>query len=985
MESAKPNKEDIVISLNDSSNTRSYADHNRVHEVQFEKAIKWIKQAIIQADKKTPQRLQETISILGSRGSGKTSFLLSLIEEFKNNPEVVVIQLIDPTLIEQKGHIFLTIISQIKDLVDEKFRGCDCRPDSPEFASRQTWEKKLERLAHGLPTVNGVGKINEESWQDPEYIMHKGLQAVHSAKNLEENFKEFVECSLKILGNKKIFLLPLDDIDVDFQRGWPVLETLRKYLTTPRIVTLISGDIDLFAKAIRKQQWKNFGKALLMNEGDQLDKMKEYNDLVTEMESQYLQKVLKPEKRIRLNTLWEKWQMGIHEICIEEGGKDNIVSYYKEVLKAYGIINPTQAKAYYSFLMSLPLRTQIQFLACNQSKINTDEVSKLTQMDIIEPFLSNLIEKQVNIELANNVPELLNVVILQLLLREKILSEAYQLQPTATDINNNVSLLALSLLFSEKVKGEPFLIFDYMIKIGYIRNLVDVLGYKEDNEKGGVTIAPSIEGLCSHAEMFQDNVLRNVVGNITAYLTACLDTIDTPSRKGGNGSNKDRQNFWSGILRLYGFAFKAKESNEAVQNRIDYVFKGEDYFSRALAFFPLSVARPSYSNVSSSSYSVFMLLGTIGEFLKFEDETEINNHIQKLSQIRSYPMPNFKTAIGAYEETEVVEGDATKTDNKLAELIFKWKEAYPKNEIALAPYVLGKIITRFYYALRAIEEKDKSKNLGEAVHYRIVAFLNAVLLEDARENLNDISDLNHSNTNFSEEFFLSNLKKLQGIKEGKSEEQIPNEDSKKVIDEKLKKLCFSRWILACPLLLSYLDIDKVNENSVLSSYALFGSINFEDDIKNKSIYQKLCIVGTKDQKPVFSGAKGKVIDTVRKLMDCDPNSYTILESKNIDKIKAKYEGTVFSKIDPSSLKSFWENIKFENSEVKEWIAASQENQNNSDEVVDQTPDVSNPSDEENKQANPKQVSVNSELSDSPATETEPEDTNKEQTESTDKK
>lgn len=184
MESAEPNKKGIVISLNDSSNTRPYADHNRVHEVQFEKAVKWIKQAIEKADKKTLQRLQETISILGSRGSGKTSFLLSLIEEFKNHPEVVVIQLIDPTLIEQKGHIFLTIISQIKDLVDEKFKRCDCRPDSPEFASRQVWEKKLESLAHGLPTLNGVGKINEESWQDPEYIMHKGLQAVHSAKHL---------------------------------------------------------------------------------------------------------------------------------------------------------------------------------------------------------------------------------------------------------------------------------------------------------------------------------------------------------------------------------------------------------------------------------------------------------------------------------------------------------------------------------------------------------------------------------------------------------------------------------------------------------------------------------------------------------------------------------------------------------------------------------------------------------------------------------
>jgi DNA-binding NtrC family response regulator len=117
--------------------------------------------------------------------------------------------------------------------------------------------------------------------------MDRGLKSVKAAKDLETNFNDLVACALKTL-EKKAFIITLDDIDVDFRKGWPVLETIRKYLTSPQIIVLLSGDLKLYSKAIRKQQWKNFGKALLVNEAEALNKTYTYNDLVTEMEGQYL-------------------------------------------------------------------------------------------------------------------------------------------------------------------------------------------------------------------------------------------------------------------------------------------------------------------------------------------------------------------------------------------------------------------------------------------------------------------------------------------------------------------------------------------------------------------------------------------------------------------------------------------------------------------------------------------------------------------------
>ena len=76
----------------------------------------------------------------------------------------------------------------------------------------------------------------------------------------------------------------------------PVL-LLRKYLTAPNILTFISGDLDLYSFLVRKKQWKNFGKALLKNEYDKPENIYavKYPELVEQLESQYMMKLLKPD------------------------------------------------------------------------------------------------------------------------------------------------------------------------------------------------------------------------------------------------------------------------------------------------------------------------------------------------------------------------------------------------------------------------------------------------------------------------------------------------------------------------------------------------------------------------------------------------------------------------------------------------------------------------------------------------------------------
>lgn len=928
----------IVINLQESSNAKEYDFGNRIHQREFDRAINLIddrisKVSLLKENEKystSKLRYNDTISILGSRGSGKTSFLLSLLKYYKlddkNKDKAEVLDIIDPTLIEEKGHIFLTIISLIEESVSKKLNLSDCSPEDLGYQKKKEWKDMLRKLANGLPSMDGVGSSLEHSdWQDAEFIMDRGLKSVKAAINLEANFNDLVKCALKTL-EKKIFIITLDDIDVDFRKGWPVLETIRKYLTSPQIVVLLSGDLKLYSKAIRKQQWKNFGKALLINEGEGLHKNSEYNDLVTEMESQYMQKVIKPENRIRLTTLFEKIKSYKVEVHINRNFNSNIIgsekndtlvlNLYKSILAAFGIKNKSQTEIYTSYLLTLPIRTQFQFLLEVQKLIKEETKEKKNQesrnhvkdidnqnpqfynekqidgnVDVMDAFLSDLFEKEIDVDLARNMPKMLNVIILKLLLKEQVLSEAYQLQPNTTDLSLNTCLMALSFLFSQKVKSNPHLIFDYFIKIGYTRNLLTNIGYAEQKDKKGKSLLkPSIEGLCFYSGMFQDKVLRDVVGNITAYVESIPN------------SNQNR----NGIIHLYATAHKDKNSNEKSKGRIDYEFgfRGSKLttLQQTLAFIPLSILEFIEKRASSLTFSIYTLLGSIGELIRKIDVNDMENGLLELSQWRTYPMVSFeKSLINLSDESEYQEIKPIKDNSGNTELIMwfkEWHNEFFKMDKRYSPYLLGKISTRTYYSFNSIRTlKECNLNLGVAMHRRLIALLNSILIEDVRENCNNIQGLNINNSISSDNIFINNLRFA---------------NSK--IDSDFG---FSKWLLRCPLFLLYLD-DEILKEEAFVKYIFDGKRERMMPFERNSIYEKLTNINIKesgidtntrqDGKISFSTDYSK-IEQVASTLQSNGLTYSNFEKIGLSDFNKIYSNLFSNRVNNSRLNIFKSRIK----------------------------------------------------------------------------
>ena len=230
---------EVIITLSESTYAHYFKSGTRVHEYEYNRVFKMIEQQLMKAidtkvtDEEKPYGLirhHNTISIFGGRGSGKTSFLHTVFSECaqKYADQIEMLKIVDPTLVETKGHVFLWIISLINEKVEARLNMGETDRKSTDYDRRKEWKDAVRQLARGLHSLENVGiGMKNEHWHDDYFVVEIGLAQVDGALNLETNFRKMVDTALNIL-NKKAFLIAFDDIDVDMEKGWPVMETIRK-------------------------------------------------------------------------------------------------------------------------------------------------------------------------------------------------------------------------------------------------------------------------------------------------------------------------------------------------------------------------------------------------------------------------------------------------------------------------------------------------------------------------------------------------------------------------------------------------------------------------------------------------------------------------------------------------------------------------------------------------------------------------------------
>ena len=782
---AKDNKRNkVLIDLLDSTYAHSFEEQNRIHQVEFDAAVNLVVNQINRIPEQKNykmgmlDRVHNTISIFGDRGTGKTSFIRSLFDEiekrYKEKEDVVILGLIDPTLMEEKAHIFLLIISLINDRVKKVLEEGTCEPGGEAYKQRMDWKACVKKMAKGLPSLDKVGNdYNNSSWQDDEFIMQKGLDDIMAAYQLEENFHKMVDMALKILG-KKAFVVAFDDIDINMEKGWRVLETIRKHLTTPKIISLLSGNMYLYNLNVRGQQWEQFGTSLLSKE------RRDYHTLVNQLENQYMLKVFKAENRLHLYPLL--YSIRLHNMEYRVKGavqkETKIDEAYKQVLKNYGICSATSQKVFAEYLMGLSIRSQINYL-----KINWDTKGNNFSISSIEAFLSRMYAAGIEVQLTYANPNLLNTIVLTYLTKGKdnSLRDTYLLMPSTDNPEDNACLAGLSTIFASQTTTYPGLLFDYMIRIGYLRNLI--LGIKNKSE---------YIGLVDFASFKHDVSLKNIVGTSMAYKLQ-----DDPK---GDGMKIHKA--------IYGLNGRAKKKG---MDKIDEVLKEQKAAQKVLGYMPLCALQYDFKNESQLYYSFYLLLGSIGTMLrnvpnsysltdgdkeKRNIQETIKDMLKDMAQLRSYSVPSKDSGSSTpQDETETSTEVVITDDGEFTEFVEKirtWINTYYALKKTTPAYMIGRIVTRFHQTAMKIE----ADNLGEYMHRIVVAFINACLIEECKEYLlsmhedASLTKLNFNNAVTSDKVFVDNLSY--------------------VTSEYEDTLVLTGWIVESPLIWPYLKKELVD-------------------------------------------------------------------------------------------------------------------------------------------------------------------------------
>ncbi|WP_296261862.1 hypothetical protein [uncultured Phocaeicola sp.] len=743
------NKIVLDFMVSDYSDAAACTESSLIHQSQMEQMMRLFDKLYKKARKAKDSReddftvKHDTVSIFASRGAGKTTFLLSAQERIrKKYDKAVCLRTIDPSAIECKQHPFVNVLASIHEKVEEFLKKENLKQyafNNNDYESQKGFNNCYKKLLKGLPVIEGVGKENiYDDWDDDEFISIKGMEKAELSNNLNVLFHEYVKKALQLM-DKDCFVVAFDDIDTNFQKGYQLLEVIRKYLTTPQVITILTGDLDLYGKLVRKATWQCFDKGFLKKETEYADRAKrEFAGMINQLENQYLVKILKPENRIHLKTIYENIndeRSRTFNIRFSNNTEMSIDKCYEYFLDKIGFsaLNPKISNSLKQYLEGLSTRIQIRlFTLINKSLTKRNDYENNFASEVMDIFWNDITQKTLNGKALLHKDRFYVVEMLNFLLNAKALRTGYNFMPSTDDPVLNKALLAIGTQFNQQVKGSPYMIFDFWLRICYLQVTIEQLGEKPDK--------PNIKD-------FLDFTKLNV--NVDLTKSICLSHAYC-------NHEFDKNPF---------IVYKSLSGTAILNNFIPEYKTNEDYL---LSMLPLTGSMDE--NMYETSFvSIYKLLAILRDILFHIEENEedidtLHLLLNKFVQYKFYIEPienNYTRSQANQRKNEDYEIDTDKNASrieKLASDILKWHYKLGNSETkfsACTPQFLSRIFTRFYFTVIGIDKDNGYKTAGEKLHAYILALLNAVMVEEAIDK--NIPDLNMSTIGNIDNLFIDNI------------------------------------------------------------------------------------------------------------------------------------------------------------------------------------------------------------------------------------
>lgn len=319
---------EIIININEANKAQKYQNENELFQIDaFKRVSEILKEHKVgnDTDDITDCRFHDTIFIDGDRGVGKTAFMINIENYYKNiakieKPNYIFLKPVDPTLLEHTEKFLSVVLARIVEYVNDNKNILDS-------SNIDKYYKSLENLSKSLSSIKTL----------PDDIGIDEIASNKSSLKLEQHSHDFFKEVCSIFNVDSIVML-IDDVDMAFDKGFDVLEVVRKYLASPFLIPIVAGDMklyreivetrfidkiefskdveilknikDIFNKGCEDNKEKNLNwdnsilscnqEILIQNRKELLDKKKIINNLV----EQYLEKIFSSEYHIKLKNIF---------------------------------------------------------------------------------------------------------------------------------------------------------------------------------------------------------------------------------------------------------------------------------------------------------------------------------------------------------------------------------------------------------------------------------------------------------------------------------------------------------------------------------------------------------------------------------------------------------------------------------------------------------------------------------------------------------
>lgn len=250
-------------------------------------------------------QVTNNLSILGPRGSGKSSILKTIYERLREGGEQNILL---PPIVPENLERHMTLMSsllgllnvQVARLAEKRRPNCPvCPPEKDKL--EQSYRELVECYVHLQKPYQDISIQKYSTESDYVRTMREVFEA---GDQFSWKLWDFIDLLLSRYKEGALLFVFIDDIDLSTYRCSDVVRTLLGYISHPRVVTILAGDIEVFGEALtldflRQEELlgKDGIKEIYTVSRESAQKSQDLLSRKKELAYEYLKKVMPPTNR----------------------------------------------------------------------------------------------------------------------------------------------------------------------------------------------------------------------------------------------------------------------------------------------------------------------------------------------------------------------------------------------------------------------------------------------------------------------------------------------------------------------------------------------------------------------------------------------------------------------------------------------------------------------------------------------------------------